>query len=225
MCRVASVVAPEQLVRRFLARAPGKHYRFDKRRLKGLNDPASNEDQMRTLGGYSKWHIEIVPIKDIRVPKVWRPDRFEKAKALMEKGVALDPIDASKEGGKWEISDGIHRTNASLALGYTHVPVLVSEWIETPDKLVPEPPEKARLALGDWVEMNKPYDGRSYGWVDEVLGPRTYRGVKRYWYNIALVRKGDDWPHQADFSDTEFEPARAPSWGPAIQKEVGVGQA
>jgi len=44
----------------------------------------------------------------------------------------------------------------------------------------------------------------------------TDRALKRHWYNIALVSKGDTWPDQADFSDTDFEPSRPPSWGPAI---------
>ena len=205
--------------RSVLARA--KHYRYDSQKLKQYNNPEVREESMRVDGGYSEWRIEIVPIKDIRIPKVWHPGRFEKAKKLLESGRAIDPIRAVEEGGsKWEIEDGIHRTNASIALGFTHMPVFASKWVETPEALVPESPEKRELPLGAWVQMNEPYEDHSYAWIWEQLGPRKYRGVKRYWYNLALVSPGVDWPDQGDFSDTEFEPTRPPPWGAKVKAVV-----
>lgn len=196
-----------------------KHYKYDRRKLRTRNDPAVQEASKKQDGGYSVYRIEIVPLRDIKVPAVWNPGRLSQALEHMRKGTPLDPIEATKIGSKWEISDGIHRTNASIEMGYTHIPVLTSDWIETPNELVPEEPEKQQLSLGAWVKMRKPYEGLTYGWVDEVLGPRRWRGVKRYWYSIALVDQRTDWPNFIDANDTEFDPTRPPSWGP-VRKQV-----
>ena len=67
----------DRVARRYI-RAKAKHFRIDKRRLKGLNDPDKNLDQMRQEGGYSKWEIELVPVRNIVVEKVWKPNRFDK---------------------------------------------------------------------------------------------------------------------------------------------------
>lgn len=197
-----------------------KHYKYDDRRLRQLNSPSGREEGMRLDGGYEVWHVEIVPLRDVHVPKVWKPERFEKAKALMEKGVPLDPIRATKVGGKWEINDGIHRTNASIALGYTHVPVMVPTWVATPEAKVEEPPEKPKLPLGTWVKLHEPIDGKQIGWAREYLRAGDFRGVRRHWYNIALVEPGDTWPEAVDLMDTKFEPIRPPSWGPAVKAVV-----
>lgn len=215
------VMLAERVAQRFAAQ---RHYRIDSRRLKRLNDPDTQAQQARDHGGYSKWRIEVVPIDRIVVPKVWKPLRFDKALAAMKAGKALDPINVAPRGSRFVIEDGIHRTNASLAMGYTHIPVFLSEWIETPEAFVAEEPQKPELALGSWVKLRKRFDGHEYGWVDEKLGPRAYRGVKRFWYGLALVSKGDQWPDFADFGDTEFDPVRAPPWGPPIQALVGIGK-
>lgn len=212
----------ERVASRFLqARAGKKHYRINRRRLKHLNDREKNLEMAREQGGYTKWHIEVVPISSIAVEKVWKPKRFENALEKMKDGVALDPINATKRGGKWHIEDGIHRTNASIEMGYTHIPVFVSEWVDTPELYEPPEPEKPELNVGDWVRMHKRYEGRhSFGWVAEKLGPRPVRGVKRYFYELQFVDKtGEDWTF-GDFSDQDFEPAKAPSWGEKAKAKV-----
>jgi len=216
------VASPERVVRRFLARARGKHYRYTDRELKRYNDPEVNEQSMRENGGYSVYRIEIVPIRDIKVPKVWKPSRFEKSKARLEKGLPTDPIRAVKQGGKWVIEDGIHRTNASIALGYTHIPVLTSEWIETPEAYEAPPEEKPQLAVGDWVKLNEPsYNGKVYGWVDEKLGPRRIQGIRRYWYSLILVGPDSNEDYDfGDYGDIEFEPVRPPSWAAANKEHM-----
>jgi len=204
-----------RLAQRFMARARGKHYRYTDRELKRGNDPEVWEDSKRSLGGYNEYRIEIVPIRDIRVPKVWKPGRFEKARDRIESGKPIDPIHAVRKGGHWEIEDGIHRTNASKALGYTHIPVLTSTWIDTPEAV---PETKPTLKPDTWVKMHKPVDGRQYGWIDEALG-KPWRGITRY--VVMLVKEGDDWPDFIDTNDSEFEPARPPPWGEATKKLTG----
>ncbi len=208
-----------KVVRRFAA-IKGKHYPINRRKLKDLNSLATRKESMALYGGYEDWRIEVVPIKDIRVPPVWNPRRYEEALKYLQSGKPIDPIRANKEGGKWEIEDGIHRTNASQDLGYTHVPVLTSTWVETPEALVPEEPEKSQLPVGSWVKLREPFDGRLYGWVSEQLGAITLRGVKRWKYGLALVDPHSDWPDQGDFSDKEFDPSRPPPWGKEVENQI-----
>jgi len=101
------------------------------------------------------------------------------------------------------------------------MPVLTSEWIETPEALVVEEPEKPELPEGTWVKMNEPYDGHlEYGWVAEKLGGRPWRGVKRYWYGLALIHPEADWPDFVDFKDTEFEVVRPPRWAEQVRDQI-----
>jgi hypothetical protein len=202
-----------RLIERF-ARSQ-KHYRYTDRELQRGNDPDVWKDSMQAYGGYNEYRIEVIPIRDIRVPKVWKPSRFEKAQKRIESGKPIDPIKAVRKGGHWEIEDGIHRTNASIALGYTHIPVLTSTWVNTPDA-----GRKAKPVLkpDTWVKMNKPVDGRVYGWIDEAIG-KPWAGITRY--VVMLVKEGDDWPDFIDTNDSEFEPARAPRWGEATKKLTG----
>ncbi len=207
-----------RVVRRF--RAAKKHYPINRRKLKNLNDPAARKESMATYGGYDDWRIEIVPIKDIRVPVVWNPKRYDEALKYLQSGRPIDPIRAHKEGGKWEIEDGIHRTNASRDLGYTHMPVLTSTWVETPEALVLEEPEKPQLPVGSWVKLREPFDSRQYGWVSERIGYFTTQNVKRWKYGLALVDPSSDWPDQADFSDKELDPTTPPTWGKEVEARI-----
>jgi len=59
----------KKVARQFLARKR-RHYRFTDRKLRQLNDSDSREESMKMDGGYSLYSIEIVPIRDIKVPKV-----------------------------------------------------------------------------------------------------------------------------------------------------------
>lgn len=210
----------ERVARRYQAKVRGKHYKVNKRKLKDLNDPEVRKESMAQDGGYSEWRIEIVPIRDIQVPPVWNPGRYEEALKYLQSGQAIDPIRAEKKGSKWEISDGIHRTNASRDLGWTHIPVLTSKWVETPKAFVPEEPEKPRLPVGAWIKLREPYGANEYGWVYEQLGSTNFRGVRRWKYGLALVHPESDWPDQGDFNDNEFDVTRPPPWGPAVEEAM-----
>lgn len=184
------------------------------------SNPEIRKESMQQDGGYTVWRIEIVPIKDIRVPPVWNQGRYDEALKYLQSGKPIDPIRASKEGSKWKISDGIHRTNVSRDLGWTHMPVLTSTWVETPEALIPEEPEKPKLPVGRWVKLREPYSGLQYGWIYEQLGPSFTRGVRRWRYGLALLRAGEDWPNMVDFSDTEFDEAIPPPWGPKARQQA-----
>lgn len=207
---------PERVLRRFIA-AQAKHYRVDRRLLKVLNDKDAQMDSARFQGGYEKYDIKIVPLSKVNVPKVWNPPRFEKARAHMEAGQPLDPVRVVVKGGKYDIEDGIHRTNASIALGYTHLPVLVATWVETPELLEREEAEKPELPLGTWVKLHKPFEGREYGWVVQHLGTRPRREIQRHWYELDLVKPGDALPDSGDFGDHDFDVVTPPAWAVALK--------
>lgn len=205
-----------RVAQRFAAK---KHYRVDDRKLKAWNRPSVWREQAAETGFYQKYDIRILPLRDVMVPKVWSAQKFDDAKRMIEEGRALDPIDVSKVGGKWKIGDGIHRSNASLALGLTHVPALVAtdvpapEWYEAPE------PEKPRLRPGDWVAMRAPtFDGYEVGWVDERLPSRRVKGVERHYYALTFVnQKGDR--DFGDHGDHEFDPLpNPPGWARRLRE-------
>ena len=190
-----------------------RFYDLDDRDLLRYNDPEVWEEAKKFYGGYDEYRIEIVPISDVDVQDVWNPRRFEDAFDRLRQHLPTDPIHASlQENGKWDISDGIHRTNASIALGYSHVPVLTYDFVATPEALIEEIPELPRLSVGEWVKLSEPFGGAEYGWVSERLAATVRRGTRRWCYGIALVMKGSTWPRLADFCDHEFEVVMPPTW-------------
>ncbi len=190
------------------------------RRLRSLNDPKESALERAHHGGYLKYRLEIVPISKINVPAMWHQNRPGPIRERMSKNLPLDPVRLSVDGHRYNIEDGIHRTNVAIEFGFTHVPAIISEWIETPADFVPPVPEKPRLDLNSWVRLHTPDGGREYGWISERLGPHLDRGVNRWLYNIALVRPGDDWPDFVDLKDIAFEPVSPPPWGEALRTTI-----
>jgi hypothetical protein len=202
-----------------------KHYPIDRgavrRQLQDLNDPKTQQSTREQHGGYEVFRLEMVPIRDINLPPTWNPDRERRLVEAFRDGKPLPPVRLSREGSRWNVTDGIHRTNLSKLQGFTHVPAIVGEWVETPEAFTQPEQEKPRLPLGAWVKLREPDMGRSYGWVDERLPFRREKGVPRWIYNIALVKPGDASADFVDVMDTEFDPVEPPSWGPDVKALVG----
>ena len=182
---------------------------------------------MRRFGGYSVHKLVLVPIADIDVPPIWKPVRAASVREAMDADRPLPPVRLGRLEGssRWQIGDGIHRTNVSIERGFSHVPALVEEWVETPEARVPEEPEKPQLRVGAWVKLRakaaRAYgNGRVYGWIWEQLGGRGLYGTKRWFYNVALVKRGDTWPNAYDLGDTEFDPVPAPPWAVKTKREI-----
>lgn len=222
---------PANIVARYAAAQKGlTYYRYDGAAvatlLKRLNDKKAQRESRQELGGYHQAKFKLVPIKDIVVPPVWHPDRIRKVQEAMDKDVALPPIQLTKgSSGKLEITDGIHRTNASQERGLTLVPAIVSEWIPTPQDKIPTPAQKPQLPLGAWVKLHKAEKDQgqsfSYGYIDERLSTRNLdEGIKRYYYSVALVHKTSAWPSFMDLPDTTFEPVAPPPWGESVKQRV-----
>jgi len=185
-----------------------KNYRYDRRMLKNLNDPESQREEAKEYGSYTKTEIKLVPIKDIILPAVWGPEKYEAAKKFIESGKPLDPVRLSPSGSKWQITDGIHRTHASKDLGYTHVPAFVETEVEAPELYEAPEPEKKKLSKGVWVKLREPsHHGLVYGWVTELLPKVTRKGVPRYRYGLKLVDENGRTDF-GDYSDDEFDPIR-----------------
>ena len=70
----------------------------------------------------------MVPISDIKVPAAWHPGRLTNAASGVETRAAMPPVQLSEQPGmmKLHISDGIHRTNASMQAGLTEIPAIVN---------------------------------------------------------------------------------------------------
>ena len=92
------------------------------------------------------WHTayEEVPVTQIQVPEVWEPSRYNRAVEGIKANRALPPIRLSEpeEGGYLQVRDGIHRLNAAIDAGHTHVPAVVTRL------RVDEPPPAIA-----WVEI------------------------------------------------------------------------
>jgi hypothetical protein len=76
----------------------------------------------------------MVPISDIEVKEVWQDSKVPPLLERMQQGLAVDPVRLGEnvtKSSKWSIIDGIHRIAASKMMGYTEVPAIVAEWIES----------------------------------------------------------------------------------------------
>lgn len=100
-----------------------------------LLKPPTLKDALAEFKRDGEWayhRLETVPIANIEVPAAWHEKRLTSAAAGVETKAAMPPVQLSEQPGKakLQISDGIHRTNASRQAGLTEVPAIVNR-IET----------------------------------------------------------------------------------------------
>ena len=87
-----------------------------------------NAAEDTTAATYVRYRLEYLPIKDIAVPDAWSQAKLDNIVSQLRAGKEQWPIRAELgDDGKYVIEDGIHRANASRALGLTHVPAIVGE--------------------------------------------------------------------------------------------------
>lgn len=191
-----------------------KHYRVNMSDVKRwtARDPEGEREEAAEYGFYSYNVFEVVPIKDIVHNDVWRPERYDRITEGIRKGDALPPIRVDKKGTRYEIADGIHRYNASRDAGMTHIPVIYSVVVEAPELFrVPES-EKPVLEVGAWVKLYDPAKFQAdapWAKVDEVLGSRMHKGVRRHRYGLVGIENGEA-NFLGDVEDTEFDVAKRP---------------
>jgi len=204
--------------------ASQKNYRFDRAEVRHLleryNAPEVVKQTQINLGGYTRATFELVPLSKIPLEKEWSGSKGPRIQSALDKGKPLPPVTLSKERGRYTINDGIHRTSVSRKNGFTHVPAIILEWIDTPEAKQVQP-AKPKLREGTWVKLQEPIEGRVYGWIDEVLTSKKEDGVVRWWYNVALVNRGDDWPDYVDVWDKDFETLKSvPGWAARLKKDL-----
>jgi hypothetical protein len=199
-----------------------KHYRVDmadvKRRTR--RDRDSEREEAAEYGFYTYNVFEIVPIKDIVHTEVWRPERYERVTEAIAKNIPLPAIQVDKQGSKYSIADGIHRYNASRDAGMTHIPVVYGVVVEAPELFKPPEAEKPALTAGAWVKLHDPRKwGATSPWarVDEVLGTRMQKGVKRHLYGLVGI-VNDEPDFLGDILDSEIEAADPPAQAETIIK-------
>lgn len=121
-----------------IVEAQENHYKYDPavvtQYLDRLNDPEGLQEEFDTYGAWAKHSFKIVPISDIEHQDVWDESKIQPLFSRMKRNLPIDPIKIGEHynGGKWAITDGIHRIATSELMGYTHIPAFVSEWIQEP---------------------------------------------------------------------------------------------
>jgi hypothetical protein len=113
------------------------HFKLAPYRLS--NKAAAQWADYYETGWYWLDELLYVPIEKIKFNK-WNQGRYDFYIDAFQKGKAAEPVRLGKsmDGGGWyEVGDGNHRVAASLEMGYTHVPALVSREVEGKPRGVP----------------------------------------------------------------------------------------
>lgn len=167
-----------------MGRTRAKHYRLDRADVRRWTqrDPEREEEDARDSGEYAYHQLVIVPIADVRPVSVWHGGRIERIREALRNGTPLPAIHATKaKDGKWDISDGIHRYNASVEAGFTHIPVIDTVVVKTPELRQEPEPERPVLPRGTWVVLRKTdHDESKWAMVDEYLNQRWWKGTHRH---------------------------------------------
>lgn len=102
------------------------HYKVKPYKLH--NDPKIQWADYYDSSSYFEDRFVMVPVDKIHFKK-WNQDRYDFYMDAFKSGRAADPVRLSRPwhgGDYFEVSDGNHRTAASIDMGYTHVPAIVS---------------------------------------------------------------------------------------------------
>lgn len=198
------------------------HYHYNRSDVsrKTRRDRTRETEEAKTLGFYTYTVFKLIPIDKIIPQAVWREAKAEQVRKDMDRGKALNPIEVSEHGGRYAISDGIHRYNVSKERNFTHVPAYLTVSVEAPELYEKPEPEKKVLPVGTYVKLREPIDGFSWAIIDEHLGPRIWKGVRRQVYGLfgATASKSD---FIGDIMDDKFDPAM-PS--PSVKKQLDAAR-
>jgi len=188
---------------------PKTHYKLDRSAVrKGeQRDRDAERETAERHGFYQYQRFVLVPVGQIAHQPVWNQGRIESILDTIDRGKPLPPIRADKDRGKYDITDGIHRYNASLQRGFTHIPVLETVPGDAPEMYVPPVPEKSVLRPGTYVKLTeKPYRATSlWARVEEYLGPTRRGGVIRHVYALDGIVNGHV-DFVGDWHDDKFDP-------------------
>ncbi len=193
---------------------PKTHYKLDRSAVRDgeRRDRDAERETAERHGFYQYQRFVLVPIGQVAHQPVWHPGRIKSILDAIDRGKPLPPIRADKDRGKYAITDGIHRYNASLQRGFTHIPVLETVTVDAPEMYAPPMPEKPVLRPGTYVKLTeKPYRATSlWARVVEHLGPYRGRGdVIRHVYALDGIVDGHV-DFVGDWHDDKFDVGRPP---------------
>jgi len=155
-----------------MRRLASRHYKVDRSAVAAATrrDPEREAETSKLQGFYTYNEYVLVPLRQIKPEKVWKPRRLEAIQRAMAQGKALPPIRLAKGGRGYVIEDGIHRYNASVEAGMTHIPALVSRLVETPHLKQ----DLSIFAPGQYVRFREPVEGWEIGYLVERAGRDLY---------------------------------------------------
>lgn len=147
-----------------------RHYKLDTSDAarKTKRDPKQELAEAQEYGWYSWRELRLVPLSEIEPQKVWKPSRIEKIREGLASNVALPAVKLARQDGryKYAITDGIHRYNASLEAGFSHIPAIVTVTEDVPHMKT----EKKVFYAGQFVTFKDKLNGRwEYGYLVENL--------------------------------------------------------
>jgi hypothetical protein len=148
--------------------ASGKtHYNFSKPDLH--NKRASQYVDWEEDGSYWEQVFDIIPLDKVHYEK-WNQSRYDDLLPKMKAGKPIDPVYLCKSSdGTYSVGDGNHRCAVSAALGYTHVPAIVSV------QSTQEPTDTTTSAV------NEEKSGRELFMFIESLRAKNVTGVFFHW--------------------------------------------
>ena len=190
----------------------GSHYHYDRSdvRKKTHRDRATELEQAKTMGFYQYNVFKLIPIDKIVPQRIWKEIKAEKVRANMDRGRPLKPINLAEQGSRYGIEDGIHRYNVSVERGFTHMPAYLTVTVDAPELYEQPDAEKPQLKPGAYVKLRKPIDGMTWAVVDEVLGARMWKGVKRQVYGL-IGGNANEAEFIGDIMDDKFDVEKPPA--------------
>ena len=145
------------------------HYKVKPFKLR--NDPKVQWADYYEDGMFFVERFIMVPVGQIRFNK-WNQGRYDFYMDAFKNGRPADPVRLARPwqgGDHYEVSDGNHRVAASIDMGYTHVPAIVSVKVEgqfpkgTPPKdLYEEVHGRELLMLIEFFRAHRPSGSKLY---------------------------------------------------------------
>lgn len=191
------------VARELRARRARKHYKVDEAKVRGRTrrDPEAEEQEAREHGFYVYNEYRVVPLKKIKPLRVWKQERIDRIQQAIEKGIPLPPVELTEDkSGRYTITDGIHRFNASKEAGFTHIPAIVPVYVEFEGESPEVEETKPEYPPKTWVRFHHPVQGFKDGYIIELVG----KGPDANRYSI-VAGNDTDADYIGDYQDTDFD--------------------
>lgn len=119
-----------------------KFYQVESGAAKRVAELNRGELAARKAGqGYGRFTLTAVPINRVVLRPVWQEAKLPPIREAFANKTPLPPVRlVLLKNGQLDIEDGIHRVNAAIEAGHTHIPAIVEEYIQAGAE--PPPPLK-----------------------------------------------------------------------------------